>query len=278
MGKIKEIDRYIKQLLKNKIDYYDIPEEITEDDEFILKAKDNGIIFFARRGYDVINNNFFVEQYINDGDRSYNEGIKTFKTFEEYYNLLKGDIYDNSCYYQYRFSSLQVKEYGLDIERLNADHFIDYTIDDWTCCVPSRDKNDDNEDNKIELKEKTIDIMINLLQFAKILPIFSIEFKIKADNVNIEKYLLDHVQKEDWEGKQLSEEEISENYNYKISNFYNSENYNSNGKSILKFIKYFTVQSIKYDDIYKLVSGQIEDMPKDYEFVGEIKLRDFKKG
>lgn len=133
--------------------------------------------------------------------------------------------------------------------------------------------------NKVKKdKEKTIDIMINLLQFAKILPIFSIEFKIKADNVNIEKYLLDHVQKEDWEGKKLSEEEISENYNYKISNFYNSENYNSNGKSILKFIKYFTVQSIKYDDIYKLVSGQIEDMPKDYEFVGEIKLRDFKKG
>lgn len=151
MAKKKEIDKFIKQLLRNKIDYYDIPEDITDDDEFILKAKDNGIISFARRGYDVINNNFFVEQYINDGDRSYNEGLKTFKTFEEYYNLLKGDIYDNSCYYQYRFSSLQVKEYGLDIERLNADHFIDYTIDDWTCCVPSRDKNDDDEDNKIEL-------------------------------------------------------------------------------------------------------------------------------
>lgn len=121
-------------------------------------------------------------------------------------------------------------------------------------------------------KNKTIDIMINLLEFAKILPIFSVDFKIKADNDNIELYLLDHVKRYDGEGKRLSNKEIIDNYNNTISEFHNSKDYTPNGKSMFTLRKCFTVQDINYDNIYNLVAGKLDDMPDDYEFIGEITL------
>jgi hypothetical protein len=126
-------------------------------------------------------------------------------------------------------------------------------------------------------KNKTIDIMINLLEFAKILPVFSVDFKIKADNDNIEIYLLDHVERYDWNGKRLSNKEIINNYNNAISDFHNSKEYVPNGKSILTLRKCFTVEDINYDNIFKLVSGQLDDMPENYEFIGEITLSNFEK-
>ena len=96
-------------------------------------------------------------------------------------------------------------------------------------------------------KTKTIDLMINLLEFAKILPVFSVDFKIKADNDNIEIYLLDHVERYDWNGKRLSNKEIINNYNNAISDFHNSKDYVPNGKSTLTLRKCFTVQDINYE-------------------------------
>lgn len=121
-------------------------------------------------------------------------------------------------------------------------------------------------------KEKTIDMMIKLLEFARILPFFSINFKIKAKNNDIEKYLLEHVERYDWNGKHLPLEEIFDNYDVAISNFRSSEDYNANGKSNLKLRQVFTVQDINYNNIYKLVAGKLEDMPNNYEFVGEVEL------
>ena len=132
MAIIKGIVKFIKQLKKNKIDYYDIPEKITNNIDFINAAIENGVMHFGRRGYDVINNQFFVETaYTKSDGRPYKEKTYYFKTFEEYYNFVNDDIYDNSCYYQYEFNKKQIKKMRLDIERLSSDHFIDYTIDDW---------------------------------------------------------------------------------------------------------------------------------------------------
>ncbi len=151
MIKKNDVDRYVKQLLKKKISYYDIPEEITETRAFVSAAVENGIMYFARRGYDVIRNIFFVEEYVNDDDRAYKEETRSFETFEEFYDYLKGDIYENSCYYQYEFSREQIKKYGLEIDKLNSDHFIDYTIDDLEI-----DELADDEYDRIEKKKKQI--------------------------------------------------------------------------------------------------------------------------
>ena len=96
------------------------------------------------------------------------------------------------------------------------------------------------------LKHKTIDIMKQLLDYAKTLPCFAVEFDIIADNI----------------------------YN-EIKRFHDSKGYNECGVSTLTMRKTFTLQSILFHDIYEIVSGNCKSLPKEYKFVGEMKLYEF---
>lgn len=120
-----------------------------------------------------------------------------------------------------------------------------------------------------DIKGKTIDLMIFLLNLARNLPMFSIYFYIEAENNNIESYLGNHTIKYDWNGKHLGEEEIQDNIRHKLEEFYESEGYNTEGQSKLRMMKTFTVQDITFDKIYSLVSGQEEDMPIGYKYIGD---------
>ena len=71
-------------------------------------------------------------------------------------------------------------------------------------------------------KNKTIDIMIKLLEIGKTLPIFSISYYIVAPTENIEQYLIEHTITEDWDGNKLSNEEIELSKIQSLYNFYNS--------------------------------------------------------
>lgn len=125
------------------------------------------------------------------------------------------------------------------------------------------------------LKYKTIDIMKQLLDYAKLLPTFMIEFDIIADNRFIEEYIITHANREDWEGNRLTDDEIQNNIYKGIKRFHDSKGYNSLGVSTLTMRKIFTLQSISYDGVYEIVSGDCKDMPKEYKFVGELKLAKF---
>lgn len=116
-------------------------------------------------------------------------------------------------------------------------------------------------------KNKTIDIMIKLLEIGKTLPIFSISFYIVANTNEIEKYLIDHVTTTDWEGKPLSDDEIELNKQNALNIFHNSSFYNPNGESGMIFTQAFTLQDIKYDDIYEIVTGKNLNFPKGYKFI-----------
>ena len=122
----------IKGLKSKKINYYDIPSELENDNEIIEAERISGMRVCSNRGYDIISNNFFIEEDIIDfADNSILKTITTnFKTFDEYYNYLQGDIYEKSCYYQYSFTSNQIKKYKLDTNKLNFIALIDYTIED----------------------------------------------------------------------------------------------------------------------------------------------------
>lgn len=87
---------------------------------------------YSNRGYDIISNRFFVEENIMDIDDKeiLKTIITTFETFEEYYDYLHGDIYEKSCYYQYQFTSSQIKKYKLDVNKFNYKALINYTIED----------------------------------------------------------------------------------------------------------------------------------------------------
>ena len=127
----KEINTYTKKLKDKRIRYRDIPDEIRLNEDFITAIRKAKIRFFERRGYDVINNEFFVYEYLEESNDISLIDTFTFETFDEYYTFLNGDIYDNSCYYQYIFSKKQIKDYNLDISKLKNTHFTCQNIDDW---------------------------------------------------------------------------------------------------------------------------------------------------
>lgn len=113
----------------------DIPDEIRNSSPIIDAEKDKGLRRQYKRGFDVIQNMFFVEETISS-PQDYREGkesslmeILWFKTFDDYYQYLDGNIYKQSSYYQYSFTDEQIRKYGLKIKKINYNSFIDFTID-----------------------------------------------------------------------------------------------------------------------------------------------------
>ena len=125
------------------------------------------------------------------------------------------------------------------------------------------------------LKYKTIDIMKQLLDYAKLLPTFMVEFDIAADNKFIEEYIITHADREDWEGNRLTDDEIQNSIYEGIKRFHDSKGYSDVGVSTLTMRKIFTLRSISYDVVYEIVSGNCKSMPNEYKFVGNIKLVEF---
>lgn len=128
----KETLMIIKDIKNKNISYRNIPIELRDNTDIIEEERLSGMRVFSNRGYDIIFNRFFVEEDIIDfDDNSIIKTIETtFETFEEYYNYLKGNIYEKSCYYQYQFTSSQIKKYKLDVNKFNYKALIDYTITD----------------------------------------------------------------------------------------------------------------------------------------------------
>lgn len=98
----KEISMIIKNIKKKNIDYRDIPVELRDNTDIIQAERKSGMRVYSYRGYDVIFNRFFVEEDIIDfSDNSILRTIPTtFESFDDYYEFLKGNIYEKSCYYQ----------------------------------------------------------------------------------------------------------------------------------------------------------------------------------
>lgn len=112
--------------------YYDVPEEFISDKEIIALQRQLGHRISNLRGYDVINNEFFVEESIATEKQGrsyiYDESKITFSTFNEYYDFLDGDIYENSCYYQFVFTDDLINTYKINLEKLNFVIKLDSTV------------------------------------------------------------------------------------------------------------------------------------------------------
>ena len=127
----RDVSRIIKELKKKSISHYDIPFELRDNIKIIEAERMAGMRKYSNRGYDIIFNRFFVEEDIKDFDDDRIKTITTnFETFDEYYDYLKGNIYEKSCYYQYHFTSNQIRKYKLDVTKFNYTALIDYTIED----------------------------------------------------------------------------------------------------------------------------------------------------
>lgn len=163
VGLEKSLKDYIKDLKnKNITDFYNIPEELRNDMEIVKTERKLGIRKSEKRGYDVIQGNFFVDEIVMTENYSHDFVERcinnTFVDFESYYEFLEGDIYDNACYYQYNFSDETVSKYKLIRDKLNMQSLINETVDDFFP-EPSDEELEQYEEN--EKKKKICKKWIN---------------------------------------------------------------------------------------------------------------------
>lgn len=128
-----EIKKIIRQLKNNRLSIREIPIEFASDINILRVERELGIRKTTLRGFDVINQDFFVEEELLSRDFEVLYSPKrTFKDFQEYYNYLEGDIYENACYYQYKFSDSFSKSMNLNLRKLKRRKcFISKNIDDY---------------------------------------------------------------------------------------------------------------------------------------------------
>ena len=127
----------IKKLKSGEMEIRDVPEELALDINIVKAERKLGLRKSGHRGFDVIMQVFFVEEEWFYKDLSGNLVSRlnkmTFDTFEEYYEFLDGDIYENACYYQYTFKNEFSKKFNLDTGRLTKmKSFETETIDDYS--------------------------------------------------------------------------------------------------------------------------------------------------
>ena len=187
----KEISIIKKSIKQKSIDYRDIPLELRDNIDIIEAERKSGMRVYSNRGYDVIFNRFFVQEDIIDfSDNSILKTITTnFESFDDYYEYLKGNIYEKSCYYQCEFTSRQIKKYKIDVNKIKNNAFINYTIADDSLDKELESLND--EFKNAELKKEKNKLWINkvldcknLKELMKVLRNFR-----KFDTFEIEKLM-----------------------------------------------------------------------------------------
>ena len=133
IAKNSEVKRIIKKLKAGDLTVNSVPKELSRNIDILRAERKLGLRKSGHRGFDVIRQEFFVEEewfYLGDPDEPYSRKHKEiFPDFEEYYQFLDGDIYDDACYYQYDFSDEIIHKFHLDTNRLYArNSFISDTI------------------------------------------------------------------------------------------------------------------------------------------------------
>lgn len=155
----KNIKDYIKQLKNKSYYFFNIPEEYRLHPAIVATERELGIRKSLKKGFDVINNTFFVEELVLHkewNDEIVGKEITTFFTdFYSYCEFLQGDIYENACYYKYNFSKDEIIRYSVDISKINFKSFINYDIDSFTLGSSEieRQQYSEAEKRKVALKK-----------------------------------------------------------------------------------------------------------------------------
>lgn len=120
-----EVLNIISKLENGELKVRNVPDELALESDIIRIERKLGLRKSGRRGFDVITQNFFVEeQWFNKNKErdSYNfeSNRMIFNSFKEYYSFLDGDVYENACYYGYTFEDEFLKSLNLDINHLKS--------------------------------------------------------------------------------------------------------------------------------------------------------------
>ena len=142
----------IKMFKKKQITtFYDVPEDLLNNKKIITLQRQHGHRVSKLRGYDVINNEFFVEEDVavrkSEDGYIYDCRKTTFQSFDEYYDFLDGDIYENACYYQFTFTDEIIGKYNILLENLKFSFVSESSINDI------RSKLDKEKETYLESKQ-----------------------------------------------------------------------------------------------------------------------------
>ena len=130
-----EVKKIIRQLKKNEIRVFDVPEEYENDIQIVTFERKAGLRITGKRGFDIISNSFFVKEdliHIDvDGEERKRSIFLSFDKFDSYFDFLNGDIYNNACYAFCPFSRISISK-KIDPKNLMARKaFVEDTIDDY---------------------------------------------------------------------------------------------------------------------------------------------------
>lgn len=113
-------------------------------------------------------------------------------------------------------------------------------------------------------REKTIDVMKELLDLGKISPIYKVRYEFRADTNEIESWIL--------EFNRNSDDEFDRKANARLEKFRNSDGYVENGKSVWHIDMIFDVSSINYWVVHSIVNGLNLFLPRGYEYIGNLQM------
>ena len=189
----REKKKLIKSILSKRLYHNVLPDEYQEDIDIIKAERQANTRIVNSRGYDIINDIFFVHEAVARYNELYKKEYfidisKQFQEFDDYFNYLDGDIYENACYYQLDVSTIN---YDLDFEQMFIrDHFIDYTIDDYNASPTMVEQKEyRNIEKKKPLIKKWIDKFVGCSTYDSLIQVsenysksvLCIDFGIKVD-------------------------------------------------------------------------------------------------
>lgn len=130
---------------KNEIRVIDVPEEYENNKQIVEFERKAGMRATGKRGFDIISDSFFAEEefiYTNGrNEESRFTKVSTFNSFDSYCLFLDGDIFENACYTFHHLSEEELKQRGIDTQRLFArESFVEKTIDDYTLSVSEEER------------------------------------------------------------------------------------------------------------------------------------------
>lgn len=135
-----EIKKIIRQLKKNEITVFDVPEEYANDIRVATFERKVGLRITGKRGFDIIANSFFIEEdlihFDVDGKERKRSVCLSFDNFDSYFDFLNGDIYDNACYVFCHLPEHIVSSHKIDFKKLmERKSLVEDTIDNYSLSV-----------------------------------------------------------------------------------------------------------------------------------------------
>lgn len=276
LPKEKELQILLKKLSGQQIvNFYDIPDEYRLNPFIVQLERKLGIRKTNQCGYDVLHDNFFVEEIVLCENYLGTIIEKTifnyFPDFNEFYQFLQGEIYDRSCYFLYDFSPLEIEKYSIDLKRINKKALITSNVSNYSLGFSQSELCIYREKEKEKsIRKKLIDQLIkckNYVDFEKAIS------NLKKKNLNNDfmffifcfifscnnfafKILNEYIKQNDcWELEQLlcliyNPDDVLSNYFCRHRALSTNKKYKSKLKSFIKLVreKRYKISIKKYFD------------------------------